>query len=320
MCSRTLKRDESVQILYRPSDLCRRPVGPDLRVGPDRPTQHADFGISRSRSAAGDRARAISGCEPESDRRDGGDADRRADQRRREHALYEQPSDDRRSDDPHRHLQARHRSRPCDAADPKPGAARGIAPAGRGTRAGHHDGQKLDRLDPGRALAVAQRPLRHDVSAQLRAAQRQRPPGPRRRRRRSADLRRRRLLDAHLAGSPESRRTRPCRQPDHQRDPRAERAGRGRHRRRLAERAGRRHAALGQCPGPPADRRRVRRHHRQHLADRRHHLSARRGADRAGRLGLCAALAAQQQAGGGAADFRGAWFERDSDRRQCPAP
>ena len=36
------------------------------------------------------------GRQPEGDRRDGGDADRGADQRRRGHALHEQPGDDRR--------------------------------------------------------------------------------------------------------------------------------------------------------------------------------------------------------------------------------
>ena len=41
-------------------------------------------------------ARQLSRRQPEGDRRDGGDAARGADQRRREHALHEQPGDDRR--------------------------------------------------------------------------------------------------------------------------------------------------------------------------------------------------------------------------------
>ena len=49
----------------------------------------------------------------------------------------------------------------------EPRLARGRA------HARHHDGQKLARPDDGRALAVAEQPLRHDVSAQLRGAQRQ---------------------------------------------------------------------------------------------------------------------------------------------------
>ena len=67
------------------------------------------------------------------------------------------------------------------------------------------------------------------------------------------------------------------------RDPRAERAGRGRRRRRLAEPAGLDVAALDQRAGPAAERRGVRRHHRQERRRRRSHAAARYRADRARR-------------------------------------
>ncbi len=101
-----------------------------------------------------------------------------------------------------------------------------------------HDGQELARPHHGGAPALAERPLRHDLSAQLRAAERQGPAGAHRRRRPGAAVRRRRLLDARLARSAEGRRARPVRERRRARDPRAERAGRGRRRRRLAGRAG----------------------------------------------------------------------------------
>ena len=62
----------------------------------------------------------LSRRQPEGDRRDGRDADRGADQRRRGHALHEQPGDDRRPDDADRHLQARHRPRQGAAAGAEP--------------------------------------------------------------------------------------------------------------------------------------------------------------------------------------------------------
>ena len=80
--------------------------------------------------------------------------------------------------------------------------------------------QELARPHDGRAPAVAERPLRHDLSAQLRAAQRQGPARAHRRRRRRAAVRRGRLLDARLARSAEGRRARPDRQRRRQRDPR----------------------------------------------------------------------------------------------------
>ena len=84
----------------------------------------ADLGISGGRAAAGRRPRQLSRRQPEGDRRDGGDADRGADQRRRGHALHGQPGDHRRADDADRHLQARHRPRQGAAAGAEPRRAR----------------------------------------------------------------------------------------------------------------------------------------------------------------------------------------------------
>ena len=102
------------------------------------------------------------------------------------------------------------------------------------------------------------------------------------------------------------------------RDPGAERAGRGRHRRRLAEPARHRPAALGQRAGPPAERGGVRRHRRQDRRERRDHAAARHRAHRARRVGIFAALAARQQAGGRDRHLPGARFERDRDLGQRP--
>ena len=101
-----------------------------------------------------------------------------------------------------------------------------------------------------------------------------------------------------------------------QRDPRPERAGRGRRGRRVSRPAQSRPAAVGQRPRPPADRGGLRRHHRQVGHQRRGHAPARRGAHRAGRVRVCAALAARQQAGRGRADLPGAGLERHRHLRQ----
>ena len=187
---RRRRSHEPLQVLHRPADLRRRAVGADLPRRPDRAARAADLGISRGRAALGRGARAVSRRQPEGDRRDGGDADRGSDQRRRGHALHEQPGDHRRPDDADRHVQARHRPRQGAAAGAEPrlagraAAARGSAPPRR------HDGQELARPDHGRASAVAERPLRHDLPAQLRGAERQGPPGAHRRRRPGAAVRR----------------------------------------------------------------------------------------------------------------------------------
>ena len=80
-------------------------------------------------------------------------------------------------------------------------------------------------------------------------AERQGPAGAHRRRRPGAAVRRRRLFDARLARPAEGRRARPVAERRRARDPRAERAGRRRRRRRLAER----------CPGSTCSSRSTRR-------------------------------------------------------------
>ena len=98
--------------------------------------------------------------------------------------------------------------------------------------------KSVARPDHGRAPAVARRPLRHDLPAQLRHAQGQGRAGAHPRRRRGAAVRRRRLRDARLARSGEGRRARPDGRRRGARDPRAERAGRGRRDRRTPTPAG----------------------------------------------------------------------------------
>ena len=65
------------------------------------------------------------------------------------------------------------------------------APARGSAAPRRHHGQELARPDDGRAPAVAERPLRHDLPAQLRGAERQGPAGAHRRRRPGAAVRRR---------------------------------------------------------------------------------------------------------------------------------
>ncbi len=64
------------------------------------------------------------------------------------------------------------------------------------------------------------------------------------------------------------------------------------------------------------DRGGIRRHHREDRRGRRGDAAARRGAPRAGRLGLRAALAPRQQARGGDSDLRRARLQRDPDLGQ----
>ena len=206
----------------------------------------------------------LSGRQPEGDRRDGGDADRGADQRRRRHALHEQPGDDRRPDDADRHVQARHRSRQGAAAGAEPRLAGRAAPARGGAPARHHHGQELARPDHGRAPALAEQPLRHDLSAQLRAAQRQGPPGAHRRRRRRcscsapATIRCASGSTRRRSPSAASRRATSSREIQAQNVQAAAGVVGA-----SPEPAGHRPAALGQRAGPPAERGGVRRHRRQ---------------------------------------------------------
>jgi multidrug efflux pump len=149
-------------------------------------------------------ARQLSRRQPQGDRRDGGHAAGGIHQRRRRHALHEQPGHHRRPDDAERHLQAGHRPRQGPATGAEPRLASRAAPARGSAPPGHHHHQELARPDHGGALAVAQRPLRHDLPAQLRGAQRQGPPGAHQRRGPGAAVRFGRLLDARLARPAES--------------------------------------------------------------------------------------------------------------------
>ena len=81
-----------------------------LLGGHHRAVQAADLRVPGSGAAVGRGARAVSGREPEGDRRNGRFAARRADQRRREHAVHAVAGEQRRQPQHHRHVQARHRS------------------------------------------------------------------------------------------------------------------------------------------------------------------------------------------------------------------
>ena len=238
-------------------------VDAHLRLRPARPRRPADLGISRGRAAAGRGPRQLPGRQPQGDRRNGRHPDRGADHRRRRHALHGKPGDHGRADDADRHLQARRRPGQGAAARAEPRRPGRAAPAGGGARPGHHHAQGLAGPDDGRASRLARWPLRRDLSAQLRRAEREGPDGRHRRRGRRAAFRLRRLRHAHLAGPGEDGRARPFGQRRRRPDPRAERAGRRRRHRLVPEHAGSGRAALGQCAGPAAIARGVRRHRRQ---------------------------------------------------------
>ena len=87
---------EPLQILHRPADLRGRAVDPDLPRRADRRCRRCRSRNIRTWCRRRWWCARISRRQSEGDRRDGGDADRGADQRRRGHALYEQPGDHRR--------------------------------------------------------------------------------------------------------------------------------------------------------------------------------------------------------------------------------
>ena len=200
---------ELLEILHRPADFRRRAVGADLRCGAFVSSGASDLRISGSHPADRGRSRAISRRKSEGDRRVRRHTDRGTDQRRREHALHEQPGHRRRPDDLERHVSPGHRSGQGAAACAEPRVPGRAAPARSDPPARHHDREKLARHDAGRAPAVAERPLRHDVSAQLRRAERQGPARAHSGRGAGGDLGRRRLFDAHLARPAKGRRARP---------------------------------------------------------------------------------------------------------------
>ena len=95
------------------------------------------------------------------DRTHGRDAARAADQRRREHALHEQPVDRRRQAHGDRDVPHRHRSERRADADAKPRAGCAAA-AARGRAAPGRAGQKIDAEHPARrAPLLARQIARH---------------------------------------------------------------------------------------------------------------------------------------------------------------
>src|SRR5882672_9655464 len=85
------RNHESLQILHRPAHFRGRAVGADPARRAHLAALPADLGVSGGRAAVGRGDRQLSRREPEGDRRDGVDAARGADQRRRRHALQVEP-------------------------------------------------------------------------------------------------------------------------------------------------------------------------------------------------------------------------------------
>ena len=106
-------------------------------------------------------ARAVSGREPEGDRRDGRRAARAGDQRRREHALHVLAGHQRRHDAADGHVPARHRRRQRAGAGAEPRRAGAAAPARGRAPPRRDDEEGLARPADGRAPDFARRPLRH---------------------------------------------------------------------------------------------------------------------------------------------------------------
>ncbi len=161
----------------------------------------ADQRVPGGRPADGDREGHLPRRKSQSHRGNGRESARAGDQRCGGHALPVLTGDRRWRDDPHHHVCLEHRCRQGAGAGAEPRVA-GPAEAPRrraASRCGHQ--QSLARSDHGRALGLSGQSLRHAVPVELCAAARQgraRSPG---RRRGCAGVRRRPVLDAHLARS-----------------------------------------------------------------------------------------------------------------------
>ena len=143
---------------------------------------------------------------------DRGDADRAADQRRREHDLSVVEFDRRRPLHHLGHLRHRHQSRYRPGAGAEPRRHRATAAAGRRAQYRRHRAKKFARPDDGRAPLFAGQVARHAVHLELRHDQDHRCAHPRRRRRLDHRLRQPRLCHAHLARSRPAAIGRPDRQ------------------------------------------------------------------------------------------------------------
>ena len=191
--------------LHRPADLRHRPqrLRDPGRAG--RARHPAGRAISGDRAADGPDHDDLSRRIRRDGLADGRDAARAGDQRRREHALYEQPVDRRRQAHDHGDLPDRHRpERRADAdAEPRPGR---LAAAARGRPAPGRAGPEIDAQHPARRPSHLARQLaRRSLHLELRdAACEGRAGAPAGRGRRPA-LRRPRICHAHLARSGQGR-------------------------------------------------------------------------------------------------------------------
>ena len=177
----------------------------------------------------------------------------------------------RRQPDAHRHVQDRHQPRGRRDSGAEPHQPRAAAAAGHRPPDRRHDREVEPEPDDG---GPPGQPRQHRTTRSTCATTAQlnvrdellRIPGMGS----VMHVRRRRLRDAHLAGPGQAGRTQHHHGRGHRRDPRAERAGGRRQRRRVAGAQGHRVPARRQHARAPHQRGGVRRHHRAHRArDRR---------------------------------------------------
>ncbi len=257
----------------------------------------ADRPISRDRAAHHRGAGELSGRRRQDGRRNGRDADRAGDQRRREHDLHVVLFDGRRQRLDHRHLQARHQPRYGAGAGAEPRRHRDAAPARRGEAPRRHDAQILARPDDGRAHALARQHLRPALRLELRPQQRARRAAAARRRRRPHHLRRAAIFAARLARSRQALGLRHDVGRRGQGHPGAERPGLGRRARPGAGQQGQRLPAHRDHAGAVRRSAPVPQHHRALDTGRAARAGAGRGARRARRAGLFHQLLPRRQAG-----------------------
>ena len=125
---------------------------------------------SRDHSAADQRDGDIHRRRRAHDRAVGRDAARAADERRRRHALHAVDQRERRHDEPDRHVRRRHRSRHRQRARQEPLSRRRSRSCPPDVKNFGVTMQEVARVPAaGRLAVLARRPLRRDVSRQLRA-------------------------------------------------------------------------------------------------------------------------------------------------------
>ena len=181
----------------------------------------------RDRAADGRRHRDVPRRERADDRGHGRDANRAGSEWCRRHAVYDVAGEQGRHDAAHDHVRHRDGPRSRAGARAEPRRARGAPAAGGGAAYGHFRPQELAGADARREPVLDGRPLRSAVSQQLRVDPDPRRPRAPPRRRRRVHLRCTRLQHARVAESGRARIAQRDGDGRRERDPRAERRGRG---------------------------------------------------------------------------------------------